>query len=252
MTAQVVRCATGPAPGSGPGLVAPGRLSNRHAAARTWHMGNNDGRVRSRPAGKAVPKVRRASLRRGDDTGASACAYHRGVPVAIAGGAFTRDGGAYDRSTLQLVFSTTKGITAIAVAICASRGLIDYDVPVAHVLAGVRRRRQGRGDVAQLLSHQRRAVHVDGLTLEQALDWDTVTRALAAATPEWRRQRPRLPRPDLRLAGRRARPAGRRSLARHVRRRRVVKPLGVELWIGLPESEHPRSRHSSATSRPMS
>ncbi len=50
----------------------------------------------------------------------------------------------YDDSTLQLVFCTTKGITAIAVAMCVQRGLLDYDEKVAIVLARVRRARQRR------------------------------------------------------------------------------------------------------------
>ena len=81
----------------------------------------------------------------------------------------------------------------------------------------------GKGDatVAQLLSHQLGLFTVDGLTFEQALDWDTVTAALAAKAPEWQIGiRPRLPRRDVRLARRRARAARRRSLARDVRRRR--------------------------------
>lgn len=58
--------------------------------------------------------------------------YHRGACVAdLAAGSFTPEGGTYDRSTLQLVFSTTKGITAIAVAMRVERGLLDHDAPVA-------------------------------------------------------------------------------------------------------------------------
>ena len=40
-------------------------------------------------------------------------------------------GRAYDDRTLQLVFSTTKGATAVCVALLAQRGEIDYDAKVA-------------------------------------------------------------------------------------------------------------------------
>ena len=198
--------------------------------------------ARSRAGWEGVSEVLRASLERGDDTGASVCVYHRGVPVVdIAGGTFTRDGGAYDRSTLQLVFSTTKGITAIAVGICAGRGLIDYDAPVTTYWPEFAAAGKGDATVAQLLSHQLGLVTVDGLTLEQALDWDTITAALAAAAPEW-------PIGSGHgyhaltygwLAGELVRRVDGRSLGTFVTDE-IAKPLGVDLWIGLPESEEPR------------
>ena len=112
-----------PTLGVGRGLVAPGRLADRGRFVRSWRMANHDVHGEVASGWEGVPAVLRASLERGEDVGASVCVYHRGVPVVdIAGGTFTRDGGAYDRSTLQLVFSTTKGITAIAVGMCAGRG----------------------------------------------------------------------------------------------------------------------------------
>src|SRR5829696_4716565 len=95
-------------------------------------MGNFDLDGATAPGWEAVAEVLRDDIERGEDTGASVAVYHRGAPVVdIAGGSFTPDGGTYDRSTLQLVFSTTKGITAIAVAMCVERGLLDYDATVA-------------------------------------------------------------------------------------------------------------------------
>jgi CubicO group peptidase (beta-lactamase class C family) len=168
--------------------------------------------------------------------------YHRGVPVVdVAGGTFTRDGGTYDRSTLQLVFSTTKGITAIAVAMCAGRGLIDYDAPVSTYWPEFAAGGKGDATVAQLLSHQLGLITVEGLTLEQALDWDTVTAALAAASPDW-------PIGSGHgyhaltygwLAGELVRRVDGRSLGTFVAEE-IAKPLGAELWIGLPESEESR------------
>ena len=144
----------------------------------------------------------------------------------------------YDHSTLQLVFSTTKGITAIAVAMCVDRGLLDYDAPVATYWPEFAA--EGKGDitVAQLLSHQAGLITVDGLTLTQALDWDTITSSLAAAAPEW---------PPGRghgyhaltygwLAGELVRRVDGRSLGTFVADE-IAKPLDVHLWIGLPESE---------------
>jgi CubicO group peptidase (beta-lactamase class C family) len=205
-------------------------------------MANHDVHGEVASGWEGVPEVLRASLDRGEDTGASVCVYHRGAPVVdIVGGTFTRDGGAYDHSTLQLVFSTTKGITAIAVGMCAGRGLIDYDAPVTTYWPEFAAAGKGDATVAQLLSHQLGLVTVDGLTLAQALDWDTVTTALAAAAPEW---------PIGTghgyhaltygwLAGELVRRVDGRSLGTFVADE-IAKPLGVDLWIGLPESEEAR------------
>ena len=204
---------------------------------RSWRMANHDVHGEVASGWEGVPAVLHASLERGEDVGASVCVYHRGVPVVdIAGGTFTRDGGAYDHSTLQLVFSTTKGITAIAVGICAGRGLIDFDAPVTAYWPEFAAAGKGDATVAQLLSHQLGLVTVDGLTIEQALDWDTMTTALAAAAPEW-------PIGSGHgyhaltygwLAGELVRRVDGRSLGTFVADE-IAKPLGVDLWIGLPE-----------------
>ena len=76
------------------------------------------------PGWEAVRAAFEENLGSGEELGAGAAVYHRGeLVVDITGGWFdearTRP---YDADTLQLVFSTTKGITAIAVAICVQRG----------------------------------------------------------------------------------------------------------------------------------
>jgi CubicO group peptidase (beta-lactamase class C family) len=205
-------------------------------------MGNTDIHGETASGWEGVADVLRANVASGEDIGASVAVYHRGTCVVdIAAGAFTPDGGTYDRSTLQLVFSTTKGITAIAVAMCVDRGLLDYDAPVATYWPEFAAAGKGDATVAQLLSHQLGLFTVDGLSLEQALDWDTVTAALAAKAPEW----------DIGsghgyhavtygwLAGELVRRVDGRSLGTFVADE-IAKPLGVELWIGLPESEEPR------------
>jgi CubicO group peptidase (beta-lactamase class C family) len=205
-------------------------------------MGNTEIRGQTAPGWEGVAETLRASIEAGEDVGASVAVWHRGAPVVdIAAGSFTRDGGAYDRRTLQLVFSTTKGITAIAVAMCVDRGLLDYDAPVAEYWPEFAANGKEQATVAQLLSHQLGLITVDGLTLEQALDWDTVTSRLAAAAPDW---------PIGTghgyhaltygwLAGELVRRVDGRSLGTFVADE-IAKPLGVDLWIGLPESEEPR------------
>ena len=104
---------------------------------------------------EAVETAFRRNFELGEEVGASVAIYHRGRPVVhLWGGSFDGTERAYDDSTLQLVFSTTKGITAIAVAICAQRGLIDYAAPVSQYWPEFAAKGKGEATVAQLLSHQ--------------------------------------------------------------------------------------------------
>lgn len=191
---------------------------------------------------ESLADTMRANIDSGEDVGAGVAVFHRGECVVdLTGGSFTREGPAYDERTLQLVFSTTKGITAIALGICAQRGLIDYAAPVATYWPEFAAAGKEAATVAQLISHQCGLISVDGLTLEQGLDWDTMTTALAAKTPEW----------DIGsghgyhaltygwLAGELVRRVDGRSLGTFVQDE-IVRPLGVELWIGLPADQEER------------
>jgi CubicO group peptidase (beta-lactamase class C family) len=181
----------------------------------------------------------------GEENGAAVSVYHRGEKVVdLWGGSFDGGDAPYDDEALQLVFSTTKGITAIAAAMCVQRGWLAYDQPVATYWPEFAAHGKQDATVAQLLSHRCGLFSVQGeITLAEALDWDTITARLADTKPEW---------PIGTghgyhaltygwLAGelvRRVDPQH-RSLGRFVADE-IVAPLGVELWIGLPEAQHAR------------
>lgn len=181
----------------------------------------------------------------GEEVGASVAVYHRGKPVVhLWGGSFDGGHSPYDDSTLQLVFSTTKGITAIAVAICAQRGLLDYAAPVSAYWPEFAAKGKAEATVAQLLSHQCGLFSVQGeISLAEALDWGTITARLADTEPEW-------PIGSTHgyhaltygwLAGelvRRVDPAH-RSIGQFVADE-IAGPTGTECYIGLPEVLEPR------------
>lgn len=191
---------------------------------------------------ESVETAFRANFEQGEEVGASVAVYHRGTKVIdLWGGSFDRDDPRpYDDQSLQLVFSTTKGITAIAVGICVQRGLLDYAGQVATYWPEFAARGKGDATVAQLLSHQLGLFSVRGeIALEDALDWSTITARLADTAPEW-------PIGSTHgyhaltygwLAGelvRRVDPAH-RSIGAFVAEE-IAGPLGLELFIGLPES----------------
>lgn len=181
---------------------------------------------------------------KGEEHGAQVAVYHRGSRVVdLTGGWQDKDHTVpYGPDALQVVFSTTKGITSIAVAMCVEQGLLDYPEKVATYWPEFAA--QGKGDitVAQLLSHRGGLYTVDGpITLEEALDWDTVTQRLSVTAPRfpvdsghgyhaitfgW-------------LAGELVRRVTGKSLGTFVRDH-IVAPLGAEFHIGLPEHLEPR------------
>lgn len=192
------------------------------------------------PGWESVRDVFASNLANTEEVGAGVSVYHRGVQVVdLKGGWFdAAKTVSYDDSALQLVFSTTKGITAIAVAMCVDRGLLSYGAPVSKYWPEFAAHGKADATVAQLLSHQVGLYTVDGaITLDEALDWGTVTSRLADTAPRW-------PIGSTHgyhaltfgwLAGelvRRVDPAH-RSLGTFVRDE-ITRPLGVDLWIGLP------------------
>ena len=73
--------------------------------------------------------------------GAALCIYHRGEKVVDCwGGTRDAEGHPWQEDTLSLSYSTSKGVASTLMHMCVDRGLIDYDDPVARVLARVRAR----------------------------------------------------------------------------------------------------------------
>jgi len=181
-----------------------------------------------------------ANLASGEETGCGVAVYHRGRKVVdLWGGHFDAEATTpYGEDTLQLVFSTTKGIAAIAAAICVERGLLSYDEKVSRYWPEFASHGKGDATVAQLLSHQCGLYTVDGdIELAEALDWSVITSRLASTAPRW----------EIGtkhgyhaltygwLAGelvRRVDPTH-RSIGRFVQDEIVARVSG-EFWIGLP------------------
>ncbi len=64
--------------------------------------------------------------------GAGVCVYHRGECVVdIWAGTKNKQGAPWERDTVALSYSTTKGVASTALHILVDRGLIDYDDKVA-------------------------------------------------------------------------------------------------------------------------
>ena len=174
------------------------------------------------------------------ELGAACCAYARGEKVVdLWGGSRDRNTGApWEEDTLVLVFSTTKGVSALAVALAQSRGLIDYDETVAAYWPEFAHNGKGGVTVRQLLNHRAGLCAVDEpLNPEVLSDLDRVAGILARQRPAWE--------PGKRQGYhyltlglyenellRRVDPRG-RSLGRFVHEE-IMDPLGEEFHVGLP------------------
>src|SRR4051812_2148535 len=109
------------------------------------------------------------------DVGAAFTLYVDGRPVVDLTGGVTTSGTDYDDDTLQLVFSSTKGATAICANLLAQRGLLDVDAPVVEYWPEFAAAGKGEVPVSWLLCHKSGLIDTTRrMTVDEALDWDTV------------------------------------------------------------------------------
>jgi CubicO group peptidase (beta-lactamase class C family) len=178
------------------------------------------------------------------DVGASVCVYRSGeVVVDLSGGvADLATGRRYDADTLQLVFSTTKGMSAICAHMLVDRGKLDLDSPVARYWPEFAANGKGEISVRQLLSHVGGLAAIDEPTsVEEFLAFTPVTERLAAQPPNWEPGTARGYHAITfgHLAGELIKRIDGRSLGTFFADE-VVAPLGLDAYIGLPESLEPR------------
>lgn len=189
----------------------------------------------------AVADTFRRHLREGREIGA-ACAVHREGRTVVDLWGGLRDGPRrlpWERDTVVPVFSTTKGMASMALAVAHSRGRVDFDERVATYWPEFARNGKDAITVRQLLSHQAGLAALDEpLDRDVLADRDRLATRLADQAPLW---------PPGHRQGyhawtlgfyegellRRADPEGRtigRAFAED-----VASPLGIEFHIGLPD-----------------
>jgi CubicO group peptidase (beta-lactamase class C family) len=132
--------------------------------------------------GPVADAFRRNFAERGE-VGAACAVYQDGRKVVDLWGGY-RDGRTrkpWVEDTLVTVFSSTKGVSSLAIALANSRGLIDYDEKVATYWPEFAAAGKEDVTVRQLLSHQAGLPAIDQpLTVTDLADLDIVAGALAA------------------------------------------------------------------------
>ena len=207
----------------------------------------------SAPGFEPVQQVFADSLRRGEEWGGGVCVWHAGqVVVDLWGGDADRARGLpWTRDTLTTIFSSTKGLVALAFLMLADRGRLDYDAPVARYWPELAAHGKGAITVRMLLDHRAGLVARDApLTLDQLEHHpDEVARLLAAQAPRWE------PGTDQGYhaitfglyAAELFRRVACESLGTFLARE-VARPLGADVYLGLPpELEHRVAHNHPAT-----
>ncbi|MFN8035487.1 MAG: serine hydrolase domain-containing protein [Acidimicrobiia bacterium] len=138
----------------------------------------------------AVTETLRKTIhkKKGGGGGGAVAVYHRGELVADAwAGARDSAGAPWDRDTVAMSFSTTKGVVATTVHRLRDQGLVDYDEPVATYWPEFKANGKERITVRHLLSHSAGLHHLRGVidNAHEMLDWEHITARLAAAEPRW-------------------------------------------------------------------
>ncbi|MBS0410791.1 MAG: beta-lactamase family protein [Proteobacteria bacterium] len=148
----------------------------------------------------------------------------------------------FDETTLTPVFSTTKGVSALMIARLVGQGRLDYSDRVADLWPEFGAAGKDRLTVEQVLSHQAGLCGIPGpMDPAEWFDWHSLCARLAAMTPLWPPGTASGYHPVTfgYLAGEIFRRVDGRTLGRALRED-IAGPLGLDLWIGLPESEDHR------------
>jgi CubicO group peptidase (beta-lactamase class C family) len=186
----------------------------------------------------------RANFDKGEDLGAGCCVYVDGRPVVdLWGGVADRETGRpWDRDTIALVASTTKGATAICAHLLVQRGQLDLDAPVTRYWPEFGAADKEQLPVRYLLSHQAGLPYVDPpVTFEEACAWDPLIRALEVQRPLWKPGTEHLYHAQTYgfLVGEVIRRITGKSVGAYFAEE-IAGPLGLSAWIGLPEEIEPR------------
>ena len=199
--------------------------------------------------GEVAREFERNFLERGELGASVSVTLHGKTVVDLWGGTSKkRDDAAWTRDTVSVVYSCTKGMTALCAHMLASRGKLDIDAPVAEYWPEFARKGKERTTVKMMLDHSvglpafRTPLRADG-----CVDWSYMVDMLANEEPFWE--------PGTRngyhminfgwTVGEIVRRVSGKSLGTFFREE-VAQPLGVDFWIGTPEEIEPRVAPMSA------
>ncbi|HEY2485841.1 MAG TPA: serine hydrolase domain-containing protein [Candidatus Binataceae bacterium] len=183
------------------------------------------------------------NFERRDEVGASCCLTLEGRTVAdLWGGRVAVDGAAWSRDTISVIFSATKGATALCAHMAADRGQLDLDAPVTRYWPTFGQAGKEEALVTMMLDHSVGLPHLRTKVRKGGFyDYDYMIGLLEREEPFWK--------PGIRngyhgitlawtIGEMVHRSTGKRLGAFF--HEEVAKPLGLDFAIGLPADREPR------------
>jgi CubicO group peptidase (beta-lactamase class C family) len=200
-----------------------------------------------KPGFEAVQQAFEENFTRRNELGAACSIYYQGQKVVDLWGGVRNKASAepWEEVTMVIVFSTTKGMAGLAMALAHSRGLLDYEETVGTYWPEFAQQGKEKMTVRQLLSHQGGLFAFDApVDRSVVADLDRLAMVMAQQKPAWQ--------PGMYQAYhaislgfyegellRRVDPRH-RSLGQFFQDE-IASPLGLDFYIRLPE-EIPNSR----------
>lgn len=176
------------------------------------------------------------------ELGGACCVYHRGEKVVDLWGGIRnkKTGEPWEEGMMVIIWSATKGLAAMTLAVAHSRGWLDYEERVSTYWPEFSQQGKEKITVRQLLAHQAGLFAFDETVDKNVVaDLDRLAEVLARQKPAWE--------PGSRQSYhaltlgfyegellRRIDPQ-RRSLGQFFQDE-ITAPLGLDLYIRLPES----------------
>ena len=141
------------------------------------------------PGFESVAQVFEQNFKLRGELGASCCVYHKGKKVVDLWGGIkdikTKE--PWEEDTVSIVFSTTKGVSSMAVAHAHSQGYFDYDAKMADYWPEFAQNGKDDITVRQVLSHQAGLCAIDEpISMEQLGDPDFMAAAIGKQKPAWK------------------------------------------------------------------
>lgn len=176
------------------GLAAAGAAAAYVVAKKGWHTTSAKVRQTAGIHGvvergyEAVRDAFAENFQKRREVGAACCVYHKGKKVVDLWGGLRNivTGEPWEEDTMALVYSATKGLAAMTLALAHSRGWLDYDELVCRYWKEFAQNGKEKITIRQLLAHQAGLFAFD-VPVDKELVADTARLAevMARQYPAW-------------------------------------------------------------------
>jgi CubicO group peptidase (beta-lactamase class C family) len=203
------------------------------------------------PEFSRVSDAFRVNFEQHGEVGASVCLVKDGQRVVDLWGGWADTGKRWQRDTISIVYSCTKGATAMCLHKLVEQGFLSYDTKVTDIWPEFSAGGKGSTTVAMMLSHTSPVPHLrEPIGQDRIVDWDYMVCRVAAEEAFWE--------PGTRqgyhaltfawTVGNLVRLVSGKPLGQYFSEN-FAAPLELDFYIGLPGEQEPRVAPMIAPSR---